>query len=343
MKIILVTDAWRPQVNGVVTTLVELVRELEKVGHQIEVIHPGMFKTRPCPGYTGIDLAVKPKQQLRQMLESANFDAIHLATEGPLGWAARGICRHHQWRFTTAYHTRFPEVLKAAIRLPLFLGYALFKRFHRHSAGVMVPTTGVQNLLKMRGFQNLRPWTHGVDVELFNYAHEPQSYPPLSQLKRPIAVYVGRLSYEKNIEKFLKMPFEGSKVVCGVGPLEENLKSRFDGITWLGLLPRSELAKVYQACDVFVFPSQHETFGLVMLEAMACGTPVAAYPVDGPQEVLQNQLTGEVKGGVLNEDLALATQSALNIPRYLARQRSLEFSWEQSCQLFIQNLVVAKI
>ncbi len=129
MKIILVTDAWRPQVNGVVTTLVELVRELEKVGHQIEVIHPGMFKTRPCPGYAGIDLAVKPKQQLRQMLESANFDAIHLATEGPLGWAARGICRHHQWRFTTAYHTRFPEVLKAAIRLPLFLGYALLNDF----------------------------------------------------------------------------------------------------------------------------------------------------------------------------------------------------------------------
>lgn len=339
MKIVLVTDAWQPQVNGVVTTLVELVRELKIAGHLVEVIHPGLFKTKPCPGYAGIDLAVKPKPELKRMLESMSFDAIHLATEGPLGWAARSICATHQWQYTTAYHTRFPEILKAALKIPLAIGYAIFKHFHRHSAGVMVPTFGVQKLLSDRGFKNLKPWTHGVDVGLFNYAHEPLSYPAFSGLKRPIAVFVGRVSYEKNIEKFLQMPFEGSKVVCGVGPLEKDLKSRYSGITWLGLLPRPELSLVYASADVFVFPSRNETFGLVMLEAMACGTPVAAYPVDGPQEVLVNHETGVIKGGILSEDLTKATQLALEIPRTQSRERALEFSWENASNLFLSNLV----
>lgn len=339
MKIVLVTDAWQPQVNGVVTTLVELVRELKIAGHSVEVIHPGLFKTKPCPGYAGIDLAVKPKPELKRMLESMSFDAIHLATEGPLGWAARSICATHQWQYTTAYHTRFPEILKAALKIPLAIGYAIFKHFHRHSAGVMVPTFGVQKLLSDRGFKNLKPWTHGVDISLFNYAHEPLSYPAFSGLKRPIAVFVGRVSYEKNIETFLQMPFEGSKVVCGVGPLEKDLKNRYSGITWLGLLPRPELSLVYASADVFVFPSRNETFGLVMLEAMACGTPVAAYPVDGPQEVLVNHETGVIKGGILSEDLTKATQLALEIPRTQSRERALEFSWENASNLFLSNLV----
>ena len=341
MKIVLITDAWQPQVNGVVTTLVELVKEVQIAGHTVEVIHPGLFKTKPCPGYAGIDLAVRPKAQLQKMLASIEFDAIHLATEGPLGWAARSICADHRWRYTTAYHTRFPEILKAALKLPLWVGYAIFKHFHRHSAGVMVPTMGVLNLLAKQGFQQLKPWTHGVDVNLFGYAHEPIEYKPLAHLKRPLAVFVGRVSYEKNIETFLKMPFHGSKVVCGVGPLETDLKHRFKDVTWLGLLPRTELAKVYSAADVFVFPSRHETFGLVMLEAMSCGTPVAAFPVDGPKEVLLNHQTGVVKGGVLSEDLAKATQSALEIPRHFARQRAMEFSWEKSSNSFLDNLVSA--
>lgn len=342
MKLVLVTDAWQPQVNGVVTTLVELVKELILAGHSVEVIHPGMFQTKPCPGYAGIDLAVKPKDKLKEILTSIEFDAIHLATEGPLGWAARSICQKNNWHYTTAYHTRFPEILKAALKLPLWVGYLIFKHFHRHSAGVMVPTLGVLNLLSRQGFKNLKPWTHGVDVNLFDYANEPTKYFPLAHLKRPLAVFVGRVSYEKNIETFLKMPFAGSKVVCGVGPLEVDLKKRYLGITWLGLLPRPELAQVYGTADVFVFPSRHETFGLVMLEAMACGTPVAAFPVDGPQEVLLNHQTGEIKGGVLGEDLAVATQTALTIPRYLARQRAMEFSWEKASTSFIENLVPAK-
>ena len=342
MKLVLVTDAWQPQVNGVVTTLVELVKELELAGHSVEVIHPGLFTTKPCPGYAGIYLAVKPKAKLQQILESLEFDAIHLATEGPLGWAARGICEKNQWRYTTAYHTRFPEILKAAVKLPLWIGYAIFRHFHKHSSGVMVPTHGVLNLLSKRGFKNLKPWTHGVDVNLFSYSHEPIEYLPLAHLKRPLAVFVGRVSYEKNIETFLKMPFHGSKVVCGVGPLEADLKSRYEGINWVGLLPRQELAKVYSTADVFVFPSRHETFGLVMLEAMACGTPVAAFPVDGPQEVLLNHQTGVIKGGVLSEDLAKATIAALEIPRHMARQRALEFSWEKAGTLFHENLVQAR-
>jgi glycosyltransferase involved in cell wall biosynthesis len=286
MRILLVTDAWAPQVNGVVTTLVELVRELKKSGHQVTVVHPGLFKTRPCPGYAGIDLAIKPKKQLNTLLASEQFDAVHIATEGPLGWAARGLCIRRGWAFTTAFHTRFPEVLKAAVGLPLWIGYAIFKYFHKASSGVMVPTQGVLSLLSKRGFRNLKLWTHGVDTELFEFTSESQSYPELAHLPRPVSVFVGRVSYEKNIEMYLQMPFQGSKVVCGVGPLEASLKSKYPDVTWLGLLPRNELAKVYASADVFVFPSRNETFGLVMLEAMACGTPVAAYPVDGPIEVL---------------------------------------------------------
>jgi glycosyltransferase involved in cell wall biosynthesis len=238
------------------------------------------------------------------------------------------------WPFTTAFHTRFPEVLKAAVGIPLWMGYALFRYFHKHSSGVMVPTQGVLNLLKQRGFQNLKLWTHGVDTELFEYAVECTVHDQLAHLPRPLSVFVGRVSYEKNIETYLSMSFEGSKVVCGVGPLEADLKAKYPHVTWLGLLPRKELASVYASADVFVFPSRNETFGLVMLEAMACGTPVAAFPVDGPFEVLTTA-SGEVQGGVLHSDLAEATRQALLIPRESARARSYDFSWEKASQLFV--------
>jgi glycosyltransferase involved in cell wall biosynthesis len=247
----------------------------------------------------------------------------------------------NKWCYTTAYHTRFPEILKAALKLPLWVGYAIFKHFHRHSAGVMVPTIGVLNLLSKQGFKNLKPWTHGVDVNLFDYSHEPAEYPPLAHLKRPLAIFVGRVSYEKNIETFLRMPFEGSKVVCGVGPLEADLKNRYAGITWLGLLPRPELARVYSTADVFVFPSRHETFGLVMLEAMACGTPVAAYPVDGPLQVLGAE-TGQPLGGALDEDLEKAVAQALRVPRHEARCRAEAFGWPHTVALFKSYLMSIK-
>jgi glycosyltransferase involved in cell wall biosynthesis len=342
MKIALVTDAWRPQVNGVVTTLVELVDQLNAKGHVVEVIHPDLFQTRPCPGYAGIDLAVRPYSQLAQQLNAFEPDAIHLATEGPLGWAGRKYCLKRKLAFTTAFHTRFPEVLKAALHIPLWLGYALFRHFHKPSSGVMVPTQGVMRLLDGWGFKNLRSWTHGVDMRLFGYSEVVAQHPDLNDLPRPIALYVGRVSYEKNIDSFLAMPWHGSKVVCGVGPLEDELKAKFHHVRWLGVLPRDELARVYASADVFTFPSRNETFGLVMLEAMACGTPVAAYPVDGPLEVLRARADypNQCKGGVLHDDLAYASLEALKMPRMEARTQALSFSWDEATRLFEKHLVL---
>jgi glycosyltransferase involved in cell wall biosynthesis len=338
MKIALITDAWQPQVNGVVTTLVELVREVRAAGHEMEVIHPGLFRTRPCPGYAGIDLAVRPRKELQRRLDALSPQAIHIATEGPLGWAARAYCLRHGLPFTTAFHTRFPEILQAALRVPLSWGYALFRHFHRPSSGVLVPTQGVLRLLQQRGFRNLRSWTHGVDLQLFPYRDQVQACPLLGELERPVSLCVGRVSYEKNIEAYLRLDVPGTKVVCGVGPLQAQLRERYPQVRWLGVLPRAELAQVYAAADVFVMPSRSETFGLVMLEAMACGTPVAAYPVDGPLEVLGLD-EGAARGGCLHEDLEQAWQTALTVPRGQARARAQHFSWEQACQQFLAHLV----
>ncbi|MFY8104083.1 MAG: glycosyltransferase family 4 protein [Ramlibacter sp.] len=341
MKIALVTDAWKPQVNGVVTTLVELVAHLTAQGHEVLVVEPGQFETRPCPGYPGIDLARSPGPGLARRLDAFQPDAIHLATEGPLGWAGRRYCLRRSLAFTTAFHTRFPEILHAALRIPLAWGYALFRHFHRPSSGVMVPTRGVLRMLEGRGFTNLRAWTHGVDTGLFEFVAESLAYRPLGLLKRPVALYVGRVSYEKNIEAFLRLDLPGSKVVCGVGPVEASLRARFPQVHWLGLLRRNELARVYAAADVFVFPSRADTFGLVMLEAMACGTPVAAYPEDGPLEVLGSRRHpgGPRLGGAIHEDLRVACLEALRMPRQEARNRSLDFSWEEATRRFLGFLV----
>ncbi len=345
MKLALITDAWQPQVNGVVTTLVELVRELEQGGHQVEVIHPGLFRTRPCPGYAGIDLAVRPKRGLAAKLDAFQPEAIHIATEGPLGWAARSYCTKHGLNFTTAFHTKFPEILHAALKIPLSWGYALFRYFHKPSSGVLVPTHGVLRMLEQRGFRNLRSWTHGVDTQLFAFQAQPLLYPPMGTLVRPVSLFVGRLSYEKNIDVFLRLDIPGTKVVCGVGPLEASLRQRYPQVRWMGVMPRDELARVYAAADVFVFPSKSETFGLVMLEAMATGTPVAAYPVDGPLEVLgkdDKRPGGSCHGGVMNADLQQACYSALAVPRHQARLRALDFSWAQAALLFESYLVAAR-
>ena len=340
MKIALVSDAWSPQVNGVVTTLIELVQRLKNSGHEVLVIHPYLFDHRPCPGYEGIDLAVKPYKKLYELLDEFNPQALHLATEGPLGWAARRVAAKKNWSYTTAFHTKFPEILKAALKIPLFLGYALMRHFHRYSKGVMVPTLGVLNMLETRGFKNLRPWTHGVDTDLFIYHETPLELGQLRGLERPIFLYVGRVSYEKNIEAFLSLNLNGSKVVCGVGPVLQELQSRYSNVSWLGVLDRKTLANVYAAADVFVFPSLNETFGLVMLEAMSVGTPVAAFPVDGPLQVLEkkNEI-GVNLGGAMSSDLGQAVEKALQIDRLQARQRALDFNWQDACNMFASYLV----
>ena len=341
MKLLLVTDAWHPQVNGVVTTLVELLSYVKKTGHEVEVIDPSLFKTRPCPGYAGIDLAINPKKQVFKIMQASNADCIHIATEGPLGWAARAYCIKNKLAFTTAFHTKFPEILKAAVGLPVWLGYIVFRHFHGASSGVMVPTVDVYQHLEKLRFKNLRSWTHGVDTDLFQYQSQAFIDPMLGEQTQPVSLFVGRLSYEKNIEAFLKMDIPGSKVVVGVGPLENSLKAKYPNVKWLGILKRPQLAKIYASADVLVFPSKADTFGLVMLEAMACGTPVAAYPVDGPLAVLGDD-PSNIQGGVMDLDLKVAWAKALKISRWNARQHAERFSWDKAGQQFIDFLVPAK-
>ncbi|GAA6140880.1 glycosyltransferase family 1 protein [Hydrogenophaga sp. 5NK40-0174] len=336
MRIVLVTDAWMPQVNGVVTTLVELVRHVRSLGHEVTVIEPSGFRTMPCPGYAGIDLAVLPGRQMYRRLRSLKADAIHIATEGPLGWAARRECKRRGLAFTTAFHTRFPEVVEAATGIPASWGYALLRRFHAASSAVMVPTRGMSKFLRERRFERLVDWTHGVDTDLFSFHETPTEYARLGRLARPVSLYVGRVSYEKDVQAFLEMDIPGSKVVCGEGPLRRRLQDSFPAAHWLGVLPRHELAKVYASADVLVFPSPNETFGLVMVESMSAGTPVAALPVEGPTEVI-----GESQAGALSTDLHEAWAAALKCSRVRARQRAEKFSWRAATHLFLASLVPA--
>ena len=332
MKLVIVTDAWLPQVNGVVTTLVELVAGLTARGHEVMLIEPSEFRRFACPGYREIELAWRPARRVERLLDDSHADAIHIATEGPLGSAARAHCQRRGLAFTTAFHTRFPDILASALHIPRRWGYAWFRRFHAPSSGVMVPTVGMHDILQSHGFANLRQWSHGVDLGLF----KPMRGADLC-LPRHVFLYVGRVSYEKNLDAFLKLDLPGSKVVYGVGPLLERYRREYPLVHWRGVVPRRELVNVYSAADSFVFPSRSETFGLVMLEAMACGTPVAAYPVAGPLDVV-----GASDGGVLADDLRGAALRSLRIPRERARARALEFDWHGVCDQFLGHLVPAQ-
>ncbi len=328
MKIAIVTDAWSPQINGVVTTLVDLRERLLSLGHDIVVVEPSAFRRVRCPGYREIELAWRPHDGVARALDAARPDAIHIATEGPLGWAARAHCLRRGLAFTTAFHSRFPEFLTAAFRIPASWGYALLRRFHAPSAGVMVPSGGTMDILRRHGFRNLRRWSHGIDLSLF----EPVSGVP-SELPRPVFLYVGRVSPEKNLDDFLRLDLPGSKVVCGGGPLLQRYRRQYPGVLWHGPMPRHALVRIYGAADVFVYPSRTDTFGLVMLEAMACGTPVAAYPVPGPLDVVGNS-----DGGVLDVDLRRAAMRALDVPRSRARARAMEFDWDDVARRFVAYL-----
>ena len=338
MKILLVTDAWQPQVHGLVSTLVDLVRQLQVNGHEVVVIQPGQFHTRNWPwhsGQPGLAFALFPGARLRSLMDAAQADAIHIATEGPLGWAARRHCLRRGLPFTTAIHGIFPETLKGAVGLPLSWGSSLLRRFHQPSSGVMVPNEGLLNRLKERGFQLLRLWAPGVDTHLFALNDRQRPLAAIGPLAHPVSLYVGRLSVEKNVEAFLALDVPGSKVVCGEGPMASGLRARYPNVHWLGELPRQELAQVYAAADVFVFPCRGETQGQAMLEAMASGVPVAAYPVDGPL-----QLVGQGRGGALHDDLRVAWHDALKIQRHEARDRALLSGWGRSSAVFLSNLVV---
>jgi hypothetical protein len=328
MRILIVTDAWEPQVNGVVRTLKMTRRELERMGHTVALLTPRDFRSRPCPTYPEIHLALTTRRAVAERIDAFAPDCLHIATEGPLGWHARATCRDRGWPFTTAYHTRFPEYVHARVRLPVGWTYSLLRRFHAASSGVMVPTPAIVDHLGARGFARLRLWSRGVDLQTFDPAGER-----IAATQRPVFLYVGRLAVEKNLEAFLALELPGEIWVAGEGPDAARLRRRYPRARWLGLLQAPELAALYRAADVLVFPSRTDTFGLVMLEALACGTPVAAFPVAGPIDVI-----GESGAGVLDEDLRAACMRALAIPRSVARLRAERFSWRSTSEQFLSYL-----
>ena len=327
-RIALITDAWSPQVNGVVRTLQQVQRQLEKLKVTIEIFHPAQFNNVACPTYPEIALATFPRKALLQRLTQFKPHHIHIATEGPLGISAWRLCRKFSWNFTTAFHTQFPEYLHKRFYIPIALTYAFLRYFHNQSKGTMVATATVQTMLKSRGLTKILPWSRGVDTELFRPCDRHYLNFP-----RPIHLYVGRIAVEKNIEAFLALPLKGSKVVVGHGPALASMIKSYADVHFLGLKQGNDLARCYSSADVFVFPSKTDTFGLVMLEAMACGTPVAAFPVQGPLDVLT-----DAKAGVMNDDLECAIQDALALHREDARNFAMEFSWASCAEKFLNNL-----
>jgi glycosyltransferase involved in cell wall biosynthesis len=328
MKIAIVSDAWLPQINGVVRTLMRTIEELQALGHETQVVSPDLFRNLPCPTYAEIRLAVLPARRLATLLDGFQPCAIHIATEGPLGYATRRYCLARDLPFTTAFHTRFPEYVKARIGLPLGAGYSVLRRFHAPASSVMVATSSLESDLGGRGFRNLKRWTRGVDTVLFR----PRDKSFLD-LPRPIHLYVGRIAVEKNVEAFLKLDLPGSKLVVGSGPQRAELERRYPETRFTGPRQGEDLARHYAAADVFVFPSRTDTFGLVLLEALASGLPVAAFPVPGPLDVINGASVG-----FLDEDLESAARRALAVSPGLCRDYALQFSWRRSAEQFLANL-----
>lgn len=328
MKILIISDAWKPQVNGVVRTLSKLQPELEALSHEVLLLTPDQFRTIPAPSYPEIRLALVPGRQVARTIEAVRPDAIHLATEGPLGWAGWRYCRRHGVPFTTSYTTQFPEYLHKRWRVPLSWSYAVLRRFHNGSAGTLVATASMRRALEQWGFRVLREWTRGVDRKLFKPTDKH-----LLDFPRPIYLSAGRVATEKNLEAFLGLELEGTKVVVGAGPELARLRAKYPDARFLGYRENGELAGAYASADVFVFPSRTDTFGLVMLEALASGVPVAAYPVPGPLDVI-----GDSGPGVLDEDLGKAVREALKIPAATCRKYALRFTWRRCAEMFVQNL-----
>lgn len=328
MRIMIVTDAWEPQVNGVVRTLKSTRRELETMGHTVDMLTPLEFKTLPCPTYPDIRLSLGAQRKTNQRIEAFNPDALHIATEGPLGIAARRWAIKNDFPFSTAYHTRFPEYVQARLGIPLSWTYKYLNWFHGPSKAVMAPTQVVKSDLERHGFDNVAIWGRGVELDIFY----PRNINRLNT-RKPIYLYVGRVAVEKNIEAFLDLNLDGSKWVVGDGPALSSLRDKYPDTHFLGVLTQNDLAEIYSSADVFVFPSKTDTFGLVLLEAMACGLPVAAYPVTGPLDVIGNSA-----GGALHADLGQACLNALQLKRQDALAHAQQYSWRNATQQFLSNI-----
>jgi len=327
MRILVVTDAWRPQVNGVVQTYERLAEAAAAKGAQLIFLTPAHFKTVPCPTYPSIRLALPNVSTCARFIEATRPDAIHIATEGPVGWMARRYCRRRGIAFTTSFHTRFPEYLSSRFFIPEAWTHAVLRRFHNAGAGIMAATDTLAIDLKQRGYQRVMPWTRGVDTNVFR----PQ---PVRRFgDEPVFLYVGRVAIEKNIGAFLALDLPGKKVVVGDGPALASLQQEYPDAVFTGQQRGEALAECYASADVFVFPSRTDTFGIVLLEAMASGLPIAAYPVMGPADVVKRGVSG-----VLDEDLGVAARQALTLDRANARQEALTFSWDHAAALFLANI-----
>lgn len=328
MRIIIATDAWTPQVNGVVTTLSETSEQLRREGHEVRMITPEGRRTVPMPTYPEIRLTVFEGGKIQRELDDYDPDCVHIATEGLVGLSVRAYCLRRNIPFTTAYHTQFPEYVRARFPIPISWTVRLLKWFHKPAVRTMVPTESMRQTLLERGFEDVVIWTRGVKTDVFT-PDNPFEY----DLPKPIWIYVGRVAVEKNIEAFLDLPLPGSKVIIGDGPDRERLAGHYKDCHFLGYRFGTELAECLAGSDVFVFPSKTDTFGIVMLEAMACGLPVAAFPVTGPVDVVKPGVTG-----CLDEDLVLACSRALDLNRSDCRQYAESRGWRSSTQQFAANL-----
>jgi glycosyltransferase involved in cell wall biosynthesis len=328
MRILIATDAWHPQVNGVVRTLTSLARSAAALGAEVCFLTPDGFPSLGVPTYPGLRVALPNRREIAARIETASPDAIHIATEGPIGWAVRAYCRRRKLAFTTSYTTRFPEYIAVRTIIPAGLSYAVLRHFHAAAAMTMVATASLRQELGARGFRKLGTWTRGVDTDLFR----PDAAAELD-LPRPIFMTMGRVAVEKNLEAFLALNLPGSKVVIGDGPQKALLERRYPKARFLGEKTGQDLTSHLAAADVFVFPSLTDTFGVVQLEALACGTPVAAFPVTGPLDVIADHPVG-----ALDTDLRSACIRALGASRESCRSFALERSWENSARQFIGNL-----
>ena len=330
MRILIATDAWHPQVNGVVRTYERLAEQLPALGVELSVLAPHDFRTLPCPTYPEIRLAVPGWRRVAARFERFKPEAVHIATEGPIGWMARRYCRGRGLPFTTSFHTRFPEYLAQRFAIPAAWTTAVLRGFHNAGHGLMVATPSLARELEREGFQRVMPWTRGVDTDLFR----PRAVRRFGE--GPVFLYVGRIAEEKSIAAFLDLDLPGHKVVVGGGPQLEELKARYPGVLFTGKKTGEDLAECYASADVFVFPSRTDTFGLVLLEAMASGLPVAAFPVTGPVDVVTPGTTG-----VLSDNLREAALAALALDRARVRARATEFGWEGAARLFLANITSA--
>ncbi|MCJ2108270.1 glycosyltransferase family 1 protein [Methylobacterium sp. E-041] len=334
MRLLVATDAWAPQVNGVVRSLERMAEAAPAHGFEPFFVTPRDFRSLPMPGYPEIRLALAGARGIAAAWARIEPTHVHIATEGTIGHAVRRLCRAKGRPFTTSYHTRFPEYLAARAPIPEAWSYAWLRRFHRAASGTMVSTASLERELAGRGFRNLMRWTRGVDTDLFRPADPSAEVPPaLAGLPRPIFLFVGRVAVEKNVAAFLCLDLPGSKVVIGDGPDRARLAAAHPQARFLGTRTGAELSALYAASDVFVFPSLTDTFGIVLLEAMACGLPVAAYPVTGPLDVVAG--TG---AGLLDADLRAACLAALAVPRGQCRAEALRRTWAESARQFFGNI-----